>query len=78
MRDACTAASSIMNLICYRYVSCWMHFPIKRAPMHLNATEWRRTRMAATLEARGSAAGGVELGMLNGVYNVKEMRIETS
>lgn len=53
-----------------------MHFPIKRAPMHLNTTEWRRTRTAATFEERGSTAGGVEL--LNGVYNVKEMRIETS
>lgn len=34
--------------------------------------------MAISLKARGSAVAGIELNMLNGVYNVKEMRTEMS
>lgn len=47
-------------------------------PTHLLAEEWRSTQMVLSLRAWDNAMAGIELNMLNGVYNVKEMRTEMS
>lgn len=61
-----------------RYIVTTQSPPPQPAFVHLLAEKWRCTQMALSLSSWDSALAGFGLNILNGVYNVKEMRTEMS